>query len=91
MNVVKTNDLAFFFESCEKRVPRELFLKIPVVVRDNVELQGGADTLDYERYKSANYFDYGQHSRIFRSLDEITGGIERSKDKSVALLGQAIR
>ena len=45
----------------------------------------------YERYKSAHYFDYGQSSLIFRSRNEITGGIERSKDKSVALLGQAIK
>ena len=52
----------------------------------------GADTLDYERYKSAKDFQYRPSSYKHATQPaEFQASISRSKDRSVALLGGAIK
>jgi hypothetical protein len=52
----------------------------------------GADTLDYERYKSAKDFERGPYNyKRPTSPAEFQRSIARSKDSTVALLGQAIK
>jgi predicted nucleotide-binding protein len=51
-----------------------------------------ADTLDYDRYKSAKNFDRGPHNYTYEVLPhEFQASISRCKDTSVALLKQAIK
>ena len=52
----------------------------------------GAETLDYERYKYAKDFDRGPYNYAFQvPPHQFQASIARSKDSSIALLGQAIR
>ena len=52
----------------------------------------GAETLDYERYKSATDFDRGPYNYAYQvPPNQFQASIARSKDRSIALLGQAIR
>jgi predicted nucleotide-binding protein len=52
----------------------------------------GADTLDYERYQSAKYFERGPYNSMHPTKPaEFQRSIARSKDRTIALLGQAIR
>jgi hypothetical protein len=52
----------------------------------------GADTLDYERYRSAKYFERGPYNSMHPTKPaEFQRSIARSKDRAIALLGQAIR
>jgi predicted nucleotide-binding protein len=51
----------------------------------------GADTLDYERYKYAKEFNRGPYNYRYQvPAQKFQASITRSKDSSVALLGQAI-
>src|SRR5262245_33591985 len=51
----------------------------------------GADTLDYRRYSDAAYFDNGPHNYAHRvPIGEVQATLSRSKDRSVALLQQAV-
>lgn len=52
----------------------------------------GADTLDYERYKFAKDFNRGPYNSSYHvPPDEFQASIARSKARSIALLGQAIK
>ena len=52
----------------------------------------GADTLDYERYKSAKDFNRGPYNYMHPTRPhEFQRSIARSKDSSIALLRQAIK
>jgi predicted nucleotide-binding protein len=52
----------------------------------------GGETLDYERYKYAKDFDRGPFNYMHQvPPNKFQASISRSKDSSVALLGQAIR
>jgi predicted nucleotide-binding protein len=52
----------------------------------------GADTLDYERYKSAKDFNRGPYNYMHPTPPhKFQASISRSKDRSVALLGEAIK
>jgi hypothetical protein len=52
----------------------------------------GADTLDYERYQSAKYLERGPYNSMHPTKPaELQRSIARSKDRTIALLGQAIR
>ena len=49
----------------------------------------GAETLDYERYKYAKDFDRGPYNYAFQvPPHQFQASIARSKDSSIALLGQ---
>jgi predicted nucleotide-binding protein len=51
----------------------------------------GADTLDYKRYSDAAYFDNGPFNYAREvPIREVQASLSRSKDRSIALLGQAI-
>jgi hypothetical protein len=52
----------------------------------------GADTLDYERYKFAKVFDRGPSNYMHPTPPhKFQASISRSRDRSVALLGEAIK
>ena len=52
----------------------------------------GADTLDYQRYKSAAGFDRGPYNYAYKvPPQQFQASVARSKDSSLALLAQAIR
>lgn len=52
----------------------------------------GADTLDYQRYKSAAQFDRGPYNYAYKvPPQKFQASIARSKESSLALLAQAIR
>jgi predicted nucleotide-binding protein len=52
----------------------------------------GSETLDYERYKYAKDFDRGPFNYAYQVPQrDFQASISRSKDSSIALLGQAIR
>jgi hypothetical protein len=52
----------------------------------------GADTLDYQRYKSAAEFNRGPYNYAYKvPPQQFQASIARSKDSSLALLAQAIR
>jgi predicted nucleotide-binding protein len=51
----------------------------------------GADSLDYERYKDAAYFSNGPHNyRDPVPIMEVQRSLARSRDRSIALLEQAV-
>src|SRR5271170_3419681 len=52
----------------------------------------GAQTLDYERYKYAKDFDRGPYNYAYQvPAHQFQASIARSKNSSIALLGQAIK
>jgi hypothetical protein len=51
----------------------------------------GVDSLDYDRYKAASTFDNGPHNYAYEvPLDEVHRSLDRSKQRGLALLDQAI-
>jgi len=65
---------------------------LEVSIDDALVRTFGADTLDYERYKFAKDFDRGPYNYAYHvPPHEFQASISGSKDRSVALLGQAIK
>jgi predicted nucleotide-binding protein len=51
-----------------------------------------ADTVEYNRYKDASYFDNGPHNYAYRvDIREVHQSLNRSKARSLALLEQAVQ
>jgi len=51
----------------------------------------GPDTLDYERYQTARVFNNGPHNYAYKvPITEVRQSLERSKQRNIALLHQAI-
>jgi predicted nucleotide-binding protein len=60
-------------------------------VEDALMRTFGADTSDYKRYSDAAYFDNGPFNYAFHvPITRVQASLQRSKDRSVALLSQAI-
>jgi hypothetical protein len=65
---------------------------LEAAVDDTLVRTFGADTLDYDRYKYAKDFDHGPYNYAYQvPPQKFQASIARSKESSVALLGQAIK
>jgi hypothetical protein len=65
---------------------------LEVAIDETLSRTFGAETLDYERYALAKEFDKGPYNYMHRTAPpEFQASIARSKDRSIALLKQAIR
>jgi hypothetical protein len=65
--------------------------KMAAAVDDALVRTFGNDSLDYERYREAASFDNGPHNYAFEvPLHQVQQSLGRSKNRSIALLEQAI-
>jgi hypothetical protein len=65
--------------------------KITAAVDDALVRTFGGDSLDYERYQEAAHFNNGPHNYAYEvPLHEVQQSLGRSKNRSIALLEQAI-
>jgi predicted nucleotide-binding protein len=65
---------------------------LEAAVDDTLVRTFGADTLDYQRYKSAAEFDRGPYNYAYKvPPQQFQASVARSKDSSLALLAQAIK
>jgi hypothetical protein len=65
--------------------------KITAAVDDSLVRTFGGDSLDYQRYQEAARFDNGPHNYAFEvPLHEVQQSLGRSKNRSIALLEQAM-
>jgi len=64
---------------------------LSVAIDEALERTFGGDTLDYNRYRQASQFDNGPHNYAYEvPIREVQGSLQRSKDRNIALLEQAV-
>jgi predicted nucleotide-binding protein len=65
--------------------------RLKAAVEETLARTFGADTLDYERYKNAAYFDNGPHNYAYKvPIEDVRRSLTRSKERNIALLQQAV-
>jgi predicted nucleotide-binding protein len=62
-----------------------------VAIEESLERTFGSDTSDFSRYRGAAHFDNGPFNMVYQTpIGAVRNSLARSKDRSVALLKQAI-
>jgi predicted nucleotide-binding protein len=66
--------------------------RLKAAVDDSLVRTFGADTVEYNRYKDAAYFDNGPHNYAYRvPIEHVQRSLGRSKARNLALLEQAVQ